>query len=102
MVREWSVNSNTLPASTSGSGTAASHLRNVRGNSSGFTPPQNLCWDHFSNNPYYSHFQQQLAAMFLDDVQPARPKNDLVNRRNTGRTGSGHWGTTTATLNSGT
>ncbi len=86
--REWPVNSNTLPASTSGSGTAVTY-RNVRGNSSGFYTPQNLYWDHFSNNPYYSYFNNNWRQCFFDDERSLGAKYDLVNRRNAG--GIGIW-----------
>ncbi len=86
--REWPVSSNSLPAGTTGSGTAVTY-RNVRGNSSGFYTPQNLYWDHFSYNPYYSYFNNNWQQCFFDDVRSLGAKYDLVNRRNTG--GIGIW-----------
>ncbi len=86
--REWPVASNVLPASTTGSGTAVTY-RNVRNNSSGHYTPQNLYWDHFSYNPYYSYFSSNWRQCFFDDVLSLGAKYDLVNLRNTG--GIGIW-----------
>lgn len=86
--REWPVGSNTLPASTTGSGTAVTY-RNVRNNSSGHYTPQNLYWDHFSFNPYYSYFSSSWRQCFFDDERSLGAKYDLINRRNTG--GIGIW-----------
>ncbi|MHC1776496.1 MAG: glycosyl hydrolase family 18 protein [Lentimicrobium sp.] len=86
--REWPVTSNTLPAGTSGSGTAVTYS-NVRGNSSGFYTPQNLYWDQFSFNPYYSYLSNSWRQCFFDDVRSLGAKYDLVNRRNAG--GIGIW-----------
>ncbi len=86
--REWPVASNTLPASTTGSGTAVT-WRNVRGNSSGFYTPANLYWDPRSYNPYYSYFNNNWRQCFYDDTRSLGAKYDFVNRRNTG--GIGIW-----------
>lgn len=86
--REWPVNANTLPAGTTGSGTAVTY-RNVRSNSSGFYTPSNLYWDARSYNPYYSYFNNSWRQCFFDDVRSLGAKYNLVNRRNTA--GIGIW-----------
>jgi len=86
--REWPVTANTLPASTTGSGTAIVY-RSIRANSSGYYNPANLCWDYRSFNPYYSYFAGQWRQCFFDDVRSLGAKYDLVNRRGAG--GIGIW-----------
>ena len=86
--REWPVSSNTLPAGTTGSGTAVTY-RNVRGNSSGFYTPSNFYWDYRSYNPYYSYFNNNWRQCFYDDTRSLGAKYDMVNRRNTA--GIGIW-----------
>ncbi|MCB9015897.1 MAG: T9SS type A sorting domain-containing protein [Lentimicrobiaceae bacterium] len=86
--REWPVTSNTLPSSTTGSGTAVTY-RNVRSNSSGYYTPNNLYWDYRSYNPYYSYFNNNWHQCFFDDTRSLGAKYDMVNRRNTG--GIGIW-----------
>lgn len=85
--REWPVNSNTLPASTTGSGVAVTY-RNIRANTSHYTP-ENLYWDYRSYNPYYSYFTSQWRQCFFDDERSLGAKYDLVNRR--GIAGIGIW-----------
>lgn len=86
--REWPVTANTLPANTTGSGTAIVY-RNIRANSSGNYNPANLYWDYRSFNPYYSYFTGQWRQCFFDDVRSLGAKYDLVNRRGAG--GIGIW-----------
>lgn len=86
--REWPVNSNTLPAGTTGSASAITY-RNVRANSSGFYTPSNHYWDHRSYNPYYSYFNNNWRQCFYDDTKSLGAKYNLVNRRDIG--GIGIW-----------
>ncbi len=85
--REWPVNSNVLPASTTGQGTAITY-KNIRGNTSNYNP-ENHYWDFRSYNPYYSYFTSQWRQCFFDDERSLGAKYDLVNRR--GVAGIGIW-----------
>lgn len=85
--REWPVSANTLPANTTGNGTAITY-RNIRSNTSVYKP-ENLYWDYRSYNPYYSYFTSQWRQCFFDDERSLGAKYDLVNRRNVA--GIGIW-----------
>ncbi|MDY0102468.1 MAG: glycosyl hydrolase family 18 protein [Lentimicrobium sp.] len=85
--REWPVNSNVLPASTTGQGTAITY-KNIRGNTTYYNP-SNYYWDYRSFNPYYSYFTTHWRQCFFDDEQSLGAKYDLVNRR--GVAGIGIW-----------
>jgi hypothetical protein len=85
--REWPVNSNVLPASTTGQGTAITY-KNIRGNTTNYIPA-NYNWDYRSFNPYYSYFTNHWRQCFFDDERSLGAKYDLVSRR--GVAGIGIW-----------
>lgn len=85
--REWPVNSNVLPASTTGQGVAITY-KNIRGNTTNYNPA-NLYWDYRSDNPYYSYFTNHWCQCFFDNERSLGAKYDLVNRR--GVAGIGIW-----------
>ncbi|MDY0343647.1 MAG: glycosyl hydrolase family 18 protein [Lentimicrobium sp.] len=86
--REWPVNGNILPALTTGQGVAVTY-RIIRNNNSGYYSWDNLYWDQYSFNPYFSFFTSGWRQCFYDDTRSLGAKYDLVNRRGAG--GIGIW-----------
>lgn len=86
--REWPVNGNILPALTTGQGVAVTY-RVIRNNNSGYYSWDNLYWDQYSFNPYFSFFTSGWRQGFYDDTRSLGAKYDLVNRREAG--GIGIW-----------
>ncbi len=86
--REWPVQSNTLPAQTTGSGVSLTYRQIVGGGNSHYIPA-NLYWDYRSYNPYYSYDNSGWNQCFFDNTRSLGLKYNFVNRRLLG--GIGIW-----------
>ncbi len=78
--RDWPVASNTLPAQTTGSGTALTY-RQIVGSGNNNYSYNNYYWDYRSYNPYYSYQSGTWRQCFFDNTRSLGHKYNIVNRR---------------------
>ncbi len=78
--RDWPVESNTLPAQTTGSGSALTY-RQIVGSGNNNYSYNNYYWDYRSYNPYFSYQSGTWRQCFFDNTRSLGHKYNIVNRR---------------------
>lgn len=78
--RDWPVNGNYFPASTTGTPATLTYSQIVSGSNSNYIP-SNLEWDYRSYNPYYNYSSGTWRQCFFDNTRSLSYKYDFVNRR---------------------
>lgn len=78
--RDWPVNGNYFPASTTGPPATLTYAQIVSGSNNNYIP-SNLEWDYRSYNPYYNYNTGTWRQCFFDNTRSLGYKYDFVNRR---------------------